>query len=351
MKYLTTNILRNISILAALTVVLLGLLISTASAAQVTQRSLTLSSPIASATNVSYTFRFTINNSYSMGSLAFEFCVEDPLPNEPCTSPNGFDTSSIVLASQGGETGFSIDGVNSTNNRLVLTRTAAVTNPGQSVYQFTGVTNPDSDGSYYARIYTYASTDGTGAQIDDGGIAFAINKPVSVQAEVPPYLFFCVGITITGLTCSGSAGSFLDFGEFTTTDTSFAQSQVMVATNARYGLSISANGTTLTSGNNIIPALAAPTAAATNTSQFGINLRDNSNPNVGEEPAGIGAAYVTANYNTPNLFKFSSGEAIAASTGTSDYKKFTISYMVNVGQNQSPGIYSTTLIYIGLANF
>jgi hypothetical protein len=126
---------------------------------------------------------------------------------------------------------------------------------------------------------------------------------------------------------------------------------MLVATNAPYGLNITSIGNSFTSGNNVIPALASPSSSSIGSSQFGLNLRDNSSPDIGEEPAGIGAASVNPQYNAPNLYKFVNGEAVASSTGTSDFKKFTVSYIVNVSQDQKPGIYSTTLLYNCLANF
>lgn len=338
---------------ATVTLLIMGVLllsIGTSEAAQVLNRSLTLSSPIASQSGVEYDFSFDLQNSYVLGSVVFEFCVEDPLPNEPCTSPPGFDSSLLNIDSQAGETGFAIHG-NSTNNRIVLGRAPVATAATTLRYDLGSLTNPNANRTYYARIYTYASNDGTGANIDDGGIAFAINNAIDLDLEVPPHLLFCAATTISGLDCTNMNGNFIDIGEFSEFNTSTAESQFLLATNAGYGVSVIIKGNTLTSGNNIIQPLSVPTASRTGQSQFGINLRANTNPSVGSDPVGAGAANPAANYGTPNLFVFNGGDIVAVSPGTTDTRKMTVSYMVNVSADQRPGVYNTTLTYICLANF
>ena len=109
-------------------------------------------------------------------------------------------------------------------------------------------------------------------------------------------------------------------------------------------------GTSMTSGSNVLPALAgAPSQEG--DAQFGINLRANSDPIIGEDPTGPGSGGVTVGYNAPNLFRFQSGDAIATTSNPDDYRKYTVSYIVNVDENQPGGVYSTTLTYVALANF
>jgi len=112
-----------------------------------------------------------------------------------------------------------------------------------------------------------------------------------------------------------------------------------------------AYGTTMTSGNNEIAALDNPTPSAPGNSQFGLNLRANSDPTIGSEPSGSGAANPTAKYNIPNRFAFTPGDTVAASSGVTANRKFTASYIVNVTPAQQPGIYTATLTYICSATF
>lgn len=276
-------------------------------AARLTSRSLRLSSSEPGEANVRYRFSFGYTTAAAVGSVELELCSNDPFVGTACVAPAGLDAGAATLASQSGETGFSIH-PSSTANRLVLTRVPTVVVPQLAVYEFSGVTNPDDGGSYYVRAATFSSTDATGPRIDEGGMAFMINTGFGVSAEVPPHLTFCVGITITGHNCSTASGDFIDFGQLSTASTRSGTSQFTATTNAESGYTVRLHGTTMTSGSNTIKALATPTASQTNTNQFGLNLRDNGQPNVGSNPSGPGSnAIPTTDYNQPNLYTFESG--------------------------------------------
>jgi hypothetical protein len=291
-----------------------------------------------------------LNTTDPLGSLEIEYCSNDPFPGTPCTAPSGLDLSGATLAAETGETGFVIDPA-STANRLLLTRTAAVPAGGLSTYEFEDVINPDTRGSYYVRLQTFSSEDGAGTALEDGGIVFAVNPPFTVTAEVPPYLKLCAAISISGFDCATATDFLIDFGEFSTASTSAGSSQFVVATNAEFGFTVSLAGNTLTSGSNIIPALTSPAGSIRGVSQFGLNLRDNSNPDVGANPTGPGTGSITADYAVPNLFKFRNGDAVVTSATTSSNHKFTLSYIANVSNSQAPGVYATTISLIALANF
>jgi hypothetical protein len=286
-----------------------------------------------------------------LGSVELEFCSNDPIPNSPCVVPSGFDISGATLINQTGEVGFSID-ASSTVNRILLTRTPVVpTSLSGSTYEFDPVISPDTAGTYYIRLKTFSSTDGTGTVLENGGIALSVNPGFNITAEVPPYITLCTAIVITGFDCSTATTFLIDLGEFSTTSTSRGSSELVVATNAGSGFTISISGTTLTSGINTIPANNIPTGPVPGTGQFGFNLRANTNPLIGADPAGSGTGVITADYNTPNLYKFVNGDALITSSTTSDYHKFTASYIANISSAQAAGIYATTMTYICLANF
>ena len=291
------------------------------------------------------------DTSSALGSIELEFCSNTPLPTTPCTLPVGLDASGVVLASQSGQTGFSIH-PSSTATKIILTRppsTPATASP--STYRLNNIINPTNTGSYYIRLQTFSSTDATGAAVEDGGLVFAITVPVTVSTEVPPYLTFCAAATITGLDCSSATSFLVDFGEFKTNKVNTASSQFMVATNAANGFTVSITGITLTSGTNTIPALAAPAGPTIGTSQFGINLRSNPGQSVGNDPTGPGVASPTASYASSGAFMYQDGDALVTSGTTSDLRKFTVSYMTNISGAQAPGVYSSTFTYIALANF
>jgi hypothetical protein len=176
-------------------------------------------------------------------------------------------------------------------------------------------------------------------------------KQLTISTKIPPFLLLCTGLSINSFDCNTATGDYIDLGELSTTQTRFGSSQMVLATNAGGGYNLFLDGSTMTSGNNTISALTNNDVSRPGTSQFGINLRKNTDPSTGQDVQGPGAGVVTTNYNTPNRYRFVSGEQIATSPTSSDYRKFTVSYIVNVPHGQSPGIYVTSVNYDCLANF
>lgn len=288
--------------------------------------------------------------SVPIGSVLVQFCANTPIIGDPCTPPPGFDLSATSLTTQTGEAGFSILPA-PTQNELIMTRPAVIPSAGQSTYVFQNILSPNQIGTYYVRLQTFTSTDATGLAVQVGGIAIAATEGITVQTEVPPYLTFCAGVTIVSLDCSSANSYFIDLGEFSKTQTKSATSQMVAATNAQYGYSIFATGTTFTSGNNTIPAPVIPSPSVAGSNQFGINLRANAQPALGSDVTGPGTAGVTPNYSIPDRFMYHPGDSVASSGNSSDYRKYTVTYIVNIGDTQPAGVYSTTLTYICLANF
>lgn len=298
-----------------------------------------------------YVISFDITFAASLGSINLEVCANSPIPGDACTPPAGFDLSAAVLDNQTGETGFSIDpGV--TANNLLLTRVPAVATPQPTVFSFSGIQNPSTpDTTNYIRVETFASADGSGVAIEDGGLAFAITKDFSISAYVPPFLQFCVGLSISAHDCSTATGDLINFGILNDSAPNLASSQMTGATNGPGGYAISVLGTTMTSGINTITPLNIRGPSQSGASQFGINLRDNSNPNIGLNPTGDGTATAVGDYNVVNEFAFNSGDAVAISPLPTDFNTLTVSYLVNVDEDQPPGVYTATLTYVALATF
>lgn len=313
-------------------------------------RSVQLSNSLASAT-ANYILSFTGQTAGTVGSIRLQFCANDPLIGLPCTAPSGFDLSGASLSDQTGMTGFAIDAADSTANVLVLGRTAGPSIASASTYTLSGVVNPDTEGSYYVRLETYATSDASGPHSDYGGLAFAITGAINISTYVPPYLLFCTGVTIQPYDCSTANGNYINFGEFTPGTTATGQTQLLVATNAADGYSIRVNGTTLTSGNNTIPPLATSDVSRRGVSQFGLNLRANGTPPVGSDPQGDGAGTPAPDYNAPDFFRYNNGEVVAGALTSDSYRLYTASYIVNISTQQPPGIYVSTISYVALANF
>jgi len=348
----TTKKLRFVSLLLAMFVFSIWPFIISreAGALNLIPRSILVSTAVPSAV-ATHTFQFTYASTSSIGSVVFEYCDNSPLFDQPCNVPPGLNVLTASLGSQSGETGFSVDGVNTTSSRIVVTRVPVATATVASSYVFSGITNPSTPGTaQYVRISTHASTDGSGTETDRGGVAYAIQPAVGVGAYVPPFLAMCAAITVE-VDCSDGAGDQIDLGTLVTSQPRTATSQFSGATNSVTGLAVYSLGTTMTSGNNVISSLSAPTPSLPGFSQFGINLRDNSQPDIGADRDGPGTSTPGVDYSIPNFYRFEPGGIIASSSLPTDYTRMTVSYIVNINGNQNPGVYATTVTYLGLGQF
>ena len=294
-------------------------------------------------------FQFDLITVGNIGSIRFEYCANSPLFTSACIAPTGLDVSAVSLTAQTGEVGFVVDPL-TTANSILISRASSLNAALTVTYNFTNVTNPSAVyDTTYVRISTYATSDGTGPRTDEGAVAFATDSNVTVSGFVPPYIIFCVGVTVSG-NCSSASGQLLSFGELGTNQPSFVTSQFAGATNDPGGYSTFVNGLTMTSGTNTIPASGTPTPSNPGSSQFGMNLRANSNPGVGSNPSGVGSSTPVTDFNQPNLFKFNN-QTITNSTTSTDFNLFTVSYVVNVAEGQPAGVYNTTLTFIATAAF
>ena len=319
-------------------------------AADLTQRAIKTSNNVATRANVIYELSMGYASTGPIGSVLIEFCIEGPLVGEPCSQPAGFDASAVTLTAQTGATGFTVFS-GSTVNEIILTRPPAAISAGTSAtYTLSGIQNPSNNGTLYARVLTFASSDASGPYTDSGGLALAISPAPTIQAQVPPFLLFCLGESITAFDCSSATDPFSDVGTLGPLVTGAAQSQLVVATNGAGGYSLWVLGGTMTSGNNTLPAMAGG-ASQKGVSQFGINLVANTAPIVGQDVVGPGVATISPGYDTQNQFRYQSGDTLVTAPTPADFNKFTVSYIVNVANGQPGGVYATTLTYIVLANF
>lgn len=322
---------------------------SVASAALLQQRSLEIANDTPSA-NTSYITSFSLSNNETLGSIEIQFCFNSPLSGYPCSVPTGINVANAVLASQSGISGFSVSSTSNANT-IILSRVPSVALAGPLSFTFSNVINPSYAGAFYGRLQTYATANASGTVLDNGGLALVLNNGYSITTTVPPYLLFCVGVSIANYNCAQANGNYINFGYLTPSLTSAAQSQLLVATNAQSGYTIQLSGSTLTSGNNIVPPLDSGGFSQPGQDQFGLNLVANSDPVVGLNAQGPGTGGPVGGYSSPNSFEFNNGSVIASSTNASDLKEYTISYIINISRDQPPGVYATTLTYIGIGNF
>jgi hypothetical protein len=364
--------LSGILVLASISFAFQG---NDASAAQITQRSLTLEGVGADGGSkpngvVNHLFQFSVpTTGTAIGSIKFEYCTT--ATGGPCVMPTGLSTTSATLLNEGANaSGFTID--NAVQGSPVLERASATTPAGAALsYRLGAVTNPTAiNSSFFVRISTYTSLDGSGTAIDTGTVTASTARAIELTGTMPESLIFCTGATITvnggGVPdCSTATSGAVEFNQlFSPTDTATATSKMAASTNATNGYSITVDGTTLTSGSNTIPAMTATATPTRGTSQFGLNLKANttgvSTVAVGSEVAPVSngtdlRGQASTDYRNVDQFKFVSGNSVAASDfntpGPTNAQIFTVSYIVNVAGSQIAGSYTTTLTYICTPTF
>ena len=360
-----------------------------AAAAQIVNRSLTLEANAAGGSKsggvVNHFFAFRLPGGSTVGSIKFQYCetAADVSP-ATCVTPTGLVTTSATLANESGVTGFTMN--NTTNGAPFIYKTPAAIGTNVDVtYRLQTITNPvygatvpDTNKTFFVRITTYATNNATGAPTDAGVVAASTAEPIILSGIMPESLVFCTGADITTTAsvpdCSTATSGVISFNQlFSPTSTASAISRMSATTNAGSGYAITVNGPTLTSGTNTITAIAAPSASIKGIAQFGLNLRANTAaaapgfPGVSpldsaDITAGSNGTNLngrpTADYATPDTFKFASGDVVADSnyntTGSpepSDAQIFTVSYIANVPGSQPAGTYTTTLTYICTATF
>lgn len=201
MNSLRISVRRAGSVFAALALVLSTALPGIVSAAQVTERSIELSSSSVAAPNVDYNIKFTAAG--EAGAVVVEFCSNSPLLGDTCTAPTGFNINTGTTVGNS----FTKNGA-TTANKLIVTGT--IEEDDEVSIPVDGVQNPTAAGALYARIVTYTDSTGAiayvsatpGAHIDDGGVAMSITPTIAVSGAVLESMTFCVsGEDITTINC------------------------------------------------------------------------------------------------------------------------------------------------------
>lgn len=316
-----------------------GLVLATApatvSAAQLTDRSLTLGSSAPSATTT-HQYDFVIPSTDNVGSIEFEYCTT---ASGACTTPTGLDTQAATLTNQSGETGFTI--VNTTQGVPYITRTASA---GNNTVSFTlgDVENPSATNTtFYVRISTYTSTDTTGSPVDSGTVAASTANQMVVTASVDEALTFCTGTSgITTTSCAGATGTTVSLGALSISSAQTETSQLGASTNAGSGYVITVDGDTLTSGSYTITANTVGAASTPGTEQFGLNLA----------VSGGGSGTVGAGYSGTD-YRFDPSAAVASAAGPTDHNLYTVTNLANIASSTEAGAYSTELTYVATATF
>jgi hypothetical protein len=319
--------------------------------AYIANRSVSTSSSLPSQI-VSHDFQFDLLGSPLLGSIKLEYCSSSPLLEVVCVPPVGFNSANTNLLFQGGDTSFSVHpNTLLSPNVVILTRPPTLSISGTKNYKLGNITNTSQAGSTtYVRIRTYATTNATGSYLDFGSVAYSTQNSIAVAVYVPPYLALCSGVTVA-IDCTSTNGSLVNMGDLSKSAANTAETQFSVATNSFTGYNAVLVGSTMVAGNKVIPALTFPGLSQPGVSQFGVNLRKNTAPNVGKDTVGIGTGTPTVGYDQPNSFQFQSGDTVASSPISTEWNRYTLSYLVNVAPTLPAGVYASTLTVIATTTF
>jgi hypothetical protein len=382
------------------------ILVDTVSAyGQVQSRSIQISDSNVSGsgggTGVTYKVSFLPVSTNNLGGIIIDFCSNDPIIGDTCTAPAGFTLGGAAPASNvtsGIGTGGTWGAV-ATGSFNILFETNAtpqaitgITTP--IVLTITGVTNPSTLGSFYARILTYDTQAnanaytptnlGSGTQ-DAGGVALSTVNTITVTSKVQEVLTFCVYTTAfdngactgTGstVTLGNKQGVLSTAGPYVDNSTKYD-----IQSNALHGVVIRFTGTVPTSGSNVIEssalsgmgAAASTSYASTNGNpQFGLcnwsaggtttNLTpaapyNDANCNTTTQTAGPLQSGATGGVGTAN-FAFNIANAtstygdILANAVAGTYAEGQLAFVGNISNTTVAGIYQTVLTFIATGSY
>lgn len=414
MKY--TNRLKS-KILVVISVVMsaVGLapaLMGTAHAAQITSRSLTLSTAQASATGATYLFTYTLPDTGNVGSMEFIFCTT---PIGACTAPTGLSVTAATIGAQTTNTGFALGGggdapSNSATSsaflgslttvpRVRVTRTVAAGSTSAATIRFDTITNPSNatqtpagNNSFYVRFATFADIAyaTNNATNDDGVVAAAIVPLLTITARVQEVLHFCVGSMITGDTFTGddcssevtTNGATVDLGPVASDGTTITPVTVvgnittddrdgafMLRTNANNGSTVSyysvafgggaqgnlkKTGTACganTAADGCFNSSNAGAALVANTEWFGMRL-------LGDDTASTApttALDATAPYNSGTDYSWemvtTTIDQVASAASAVDDEAFRLRFAAVTALTTPTGQYSTSADFIAVATY
>ena len=392
----TSLLLAALAFTAALLTMNLGIFgLQKANAANVTVRSLSMSSPLigtstAGAANsetngadATHTFTFDPASSGTVRAFGFQYCTT---AFGTCTAPTGLDvdTTPAVLTQTNEGVAFTNAyalsvGLSSNNNAVFVngtgnTLTAGTT--GTIVFAFDDVTNPTSAGTFFVRMQTFSDA-GAVTQVDDGIVTGAITTGIAITARVAETLGFsttaddagdpaetaaCVPLTGTGALAIGDANNTLAIA---TTYDEFSAFRLF--TNAGNGAVVSYRGNTLTKApllDDINAIGATKASSAPGTEQFGLAVDANGGIFT-DDTGGFGGAnqltLVTA-YNGGEGTITTGGTAqfafvanalttIASSTSPISCDTGAVRYIANISPLTPAGTYTTTIVYYGVPTY
>lgn len=369
-------------VMVVATILLATLITAVVSAAQLTQRSIALSSSSINAQNVTYTVNFT--SPTAAGAFVVDFCANSPIVGQACTPASGFNVNTPTSATPGFTT------VSALGTKAVVVSGAITANQEVSV-AIAGIRNPSVSGALYARIVTFDTTENAeeyvsanlpqgNGRLDDGGAAISITDTIGVSGAVLETMTFCVsGADITSGTCAGSTPVALKLGEpidgdaqnvaLSDAEISTADLHTLLSTNAATGAVVSLKSSALGCGGlkranaptacDIAPAL--KTGITSGDAKFGVMTADATDLNA--ESIGVYQPYLDSGYNNSTYaLNFAANDSTGVTSVFGDLlldtnglpangKKMKLTFGASISSNTPAGLYSTDLSLIATGRF
>jgi len=147
-----------------------------------------------------------------------------------------------------------------------------------------------------------------------------------------------------------------DLGVLDTSTPGTATAQVKVRNYLSSGYVIELTGSPPSQGSHTLTALTTPSTSQPGAEQFGLNLVDNSTPNIGTDPVQVpnssfSYGTVASDYGTANLFKYVAGDVVASSLSSSGETDYTLSLLLNISNTTPGGHYTGTYSAVVVPTF
>ena len=369
---------RQVGLFAAAGALLLAVVVPTiAAAAQLTERSIALSSSSKAATGVNYEIKFKTGSVAAAGAI-IDFCEETPIIGQDCSTPTGFTTEFA--------TGTGVDSFD--DNTLAVTQ--ALSPNVENTIAVGGITNPSVTGPFYARIVTYdttgnlatyvdADTLGSGV-LDQGGASIIVTDTIGVSGAVLESMTFCVagndnigddctaavpgdGLTAPTVKLGTQTGDVFALAPNSTNEGSI---YTQITTNSASGAVVSLKSNTLGCGGlvragapncDISPAMDTDVTTADASAKFGVKAADSTGGSGAFRP-------IPASIYKTNAFKMNwvlndqtgvtstFGDPFLDTAGApATNKKMTLTFGASVTNGTPAGLYSADLSLIATGKF
>jgi len=181
------------------------------------------------------------------------------------------------------------------------------------------------------------------------------NTPTNSMVGIPTAYTnkVCASVFSASLTLEISSAT-VALGAITASTTGSGSHTAQIATNATGGFLLTYNGPTLTATGGTIPAYGSQVGSSAGTAGFGINMKNNTSPDIGAElvqNSGICSAPV-ADYGTADKFSYVASTTTSLTNQTTPADcTYTVSYVANVSPVTPSGSYSAPITYIASGTF